>query len=394
MGDSFDGSGLTIATLTELREEIEASMVSIFGDDINTDPNTQDGQFINIMAQVGRDLREIIAQVNSGFDPDQAVGRVLDQRVAINGITRKSGTFTEVPVEVTVSKALSLVGLDDYSDEIDPDISNLYTVKDDAGTKFYLMDSYSFTAAGTESLIFRAADLGDVEVNANTITTPETIIAGVTDINNPSGATALGVDEETDTSLRSRRIAATAIQAIANRNGLQSALEALDEVTIALVKENDTDTTDADGVPPYSIWCVVQGGNDVEIAEVIAAKKTHGCGMKGDEDITLQYLDGRSFHIYFDRPTTQDLYVRFEIELLNGTVDEDYIKESIVDGITWDVGADAYSSKITCFIQDLDEDYIIQSMEISTDNTNWYEVVSPDTVQDVFTMSTDRIEIL
>jgi uncharacterized phage protein gp47/JayE len=393
MPDSFDGNGLQTATLTEIRDAIETKYIGIFGDEINTDQNTQDGQTINIMAQVGRDLREILEQINAGFDPDQAVGRVLDQRVSINGITRKAGTFTEVPVEITVDRSLSLIGLDTQSSEINPEVSGLYTVKDDAGTRFYLLDSYTFAGAGTETLTFRAAEIGDIEVNANTITTPETIIGGITGINNPTGATALGVDEETDASLRSRRTAATAILSIANINGLQAALSALDGVTVALVKENDTDTADADGTPGYTIWCIVQGGNDADIAEVIASKKTHGCGMRGDEEVTLQYLDGRSFIIKFDRPTSQNLWVRFSISLPGGTIDEDFIKQSIVDNVIWDVGGDAVGSKITCYLQGLNADYVITGMEVSDDNSVWEEVVSPATVQNIFVNSTARITI-
>jgi uncharacterized phage protein gp47/JayE len=345
------------------------------------------------MAQVGRDLREILELVNSGFDPDQAVGRVLDQRVGINGITRKAGTFTEVPVQITTDRALSLIGLDSQSGELEPDISGLYTIKDDAGTRFYLLDSYSFTGAGTETLTFRAARIGNVEVNASTITTAETIIAGITGINNPTGATALGVDEETDASLRSRRAAATALLSIANINGLQAALNSLDGVQVALVKENDTDTVDGDGTPANTIWCIVQGGNDVDIAEVIASKKTLGCGMRGDEEVTLQFLDGRSFVIKFDRPTAQNLWIRFTLSLPGGTIDTDFIKQSIVDNVIWEVGASAVGSKITSHVQSLNEDYVITGMEVSKNNTDWFEVVAVDTVQNIFVNAITRITI-
>ena len=46
------------------------------------------------------------------MDPDQAQGRVLDQRIAINGLERKGGTYTVTPVNITVDREVSLVGLD------------------------------------------------------------------------------------------------------------------------------------------------------------------------------------------------------------------------------------------------------------------------------------------
>jgi hypothetical protein len=46
------------------------------------------------------------------FDPDNAVGVVLDQRVAINGIQRQAGTYTVTPITVVTSQSVNLYGLD------------------------------------------------------------------------------------------------------------------------------------------------------------------------------------------------------------------------------------------------------------------------------------------
>ena len=126
MPDQFDAQGLQIKSLEELRAELVAAFQAIYGDDINVDPNSQDGQQINIFAQAGVDLREVLQQINAGFDPDQAIGRILDQRVVFNGIRRNGGTYTLTPVEITTDQALNLVGLDDQSNELNPTVSNLY----------------------------------------------------------------------------------------------------------------------------------------------------------------------------------------------------------------------------------------------------------------------------
>ena len=178
MSDILDSNGLQTKTLSELRDELIANYKIIYGNDINTDQNSPDGQIITIEAQVGEDLREILQQVNAGFDPDQALGRVLDQRVAINGITRNEGTYTFQNIEITTDRALNLIGLDGQANELNPTVSGLYTVKDAAGTLFYLLSSQVIAGAGTYSYNFRAAEIGQVEVTPNTITTAETGIAG------------------------------------------------------------------------------------------------------------------------------------------------------------------------------------------------------------------------
>ena len=374
MPDNFDETGLTTKTLTEIIEELEDDYKDIYGNDINIDQNSADGQIINIQAQEGVDLRELLSSINNGFDPDQAEGRVLDQRVALNNITRNAGTFTLVPVEITVDQALNLIGLDDQSDELVPTVSNLYTVKDDAGNEFYLLASVSIVGAGTDSYSFRAANIGAVEVLVNTITTPVTIIAGVTNINNTAGASSQGVDEETDAALKVRRRASTSISAVGYLDAIEAALQDLDNVVTAIVLENNTDVTDGDGIPPHSIWAIIEGGDNIEIGTVIYAKKSSGSGMKGAVEVEITRPNGTLFTSKFDRPIDEDLYIRFNLVLPGGVVDTDNLKELIVENITWGVGADAVGSIITTYVQSLNVNYQISAMEVSNDGASWFEV--------------------
>lgn len=393
MPDVFDGSGLTTKTLTELNEGLGNALKQIYGEDINIDQNSPDGQQIGIYNQGGVDLREVLQQINASFDPDQAFGRVLDQRVGINGIRRNGGTFTTTPVDITTDRALSLIGLDDQADELNPVIPNLYTIKDDAGTEYYLQTSFSFPSPAVESLIFRAADIGQVEVQTNTITTPVTVIAGVTNINNPSGVLELGRDEESDADLKIRRRISTSISSIANINGLQAALFNLDGVSIAIVRENNTNVVDSDGTDPHTIWAIVEGGDNTEIAETIASRKTHGAGMRGAVTVNLQYSDGRPLPIRFDRPVTQDLWIRFSLTLPGGVFDADEIKRKIVGNLIWQVGEDAVASRVTCFVQTLNPNYVITNMEISDDDITYAEIVSPASIQNQFINDVTRITI-
>ena len=142
MADTFDENGLIIDTLENIVDSIVADLKTIYGEDINVNSDSPDGQNINIFAQVAIDLRELIQKVNASFDPNQAEGRVLDQRVAVNNIIRKGATYTYTDIDIEVDRALILQGLDDQAGELEP-TNNPYTVKDDAGTKFYLVESQS-----------------------------------------------------------------------------------------------------------------------------------------------------------------------------------------------------------------------------------------------------------
>lgn len=393
MPDQLDGTGLQVKNLSELISELTSDLQSIYGPDINVDSNSPDGQQINIYCQKGVDTREVLQKVYNSFNPDLAEGRVLDQRVAINNIKRKQGSFTFQDIEITIDRALNLVGLDGDANELEPDIENLYTVKDDEGNEFYLLASQSEAGAGTYTYTFRAKELGAVETLPNTITTPVTIIAGVTNINNPSAASSVGINEETDIEVRIRRKSSTALNAIGPVDSLEAALNNLDLVTIAIVYENYTDSVDANGIPANTIWVIIEGGDPDDIGDIIYRKRTLGCGMKGTETSNILRPNGETFVALFDRPISQNLWIRFTVSLPGGFIDTDALKALIVQNVKWEIGKNAKAGVITSYVQSLDEDYIIENMEVSTDDVSYYEVVNPTSIQHKFINDITRIDI-
>lgn len=394
MPDILNDQGLELKTLTELREELVADLQTIFGNDINVDQNSQDGQQVNIYAQGGIDIREILQQVNANFDPDQSAGRVLDQRVGINGVTRNGGTYTFTPVSITTDRALNLVGLDDQSAELNPTVENLYTIKDDAGTEFYLLDSVSIVGAGTQSLTFRAAEIGAVEIQINTITEPVTVITGITAINNPSGALSIGVNEESDPALKVRRRGSVALPSLGYLDGIEASLANLEGVSVARVYENDTNAVDANGTDPHTIWAIVEGGDPTEIGTVIYKKKSSGSGMRGDQTVDILRPNGTTFTAKYDEPGTEDLYMRFTVTLVGGGfIDTDALKITIAEGLLWTIGGDAASDDIIDFLKNINSKYRLTGVEVSDDGVTWVEVVSVTSPKNRWVNDITRITI-
>ena len=168
----------------------------------------------------------------------------------------------------------------------------------------------------------------------------------------------------------------------------------IDEVTYAIVYENDTDAIDSKGIDPYGIWCIIEGGDDDEIAAAIYSKRAAGTPMKGSTEITIVRPNNDTVVIKFDRPTNEDLYISFTCILPNGVYDEDNMKALIVDNVLFDVGQDAVGSRITCYIQELNENYQITGMMVSNDGTAWYEVLSTTAPNYKFIASVSRISIV
>src|SRR5271170_1194563 len=150
MPNVIDANGLQTATQAELLAYFTAQYQQIYGSDINLNSNTPDGQVINIEIQNTLDVEDLLTQIYTGFDPDQAIGAVLDQRVAINGIQRQAGTFTVTPITLVTSQSVNLPGLDQTNLPV-------YTISDNAGNLWELQTTQNGVGPGTLVYNFQAA---------------------------------------------------------------------------------------------------------------------------------------------------------------------------------------------------------------------------------------------
>jgi uncharacterized phage protein gp47/JayE len=394
-----DATGIHTQTREEITSQITTGMQGIYGSDINVAANSPDGQLINIFAQAKLDMLETITQVYNSFSPDYATGAVLDQRVAINGLVRLAATYTRVPVVVNADRVVSLAGLDTSTSP--------FTVTDISGNKYYLETTTSTTITSTASvwaigttyaadavvlhsdvyykslvgsnigntpsssptqwldlsMTFRAAADGAVLTTTNTITVISTTTLGVLSVSNPSANIQDGVDEETDAALRIRRRASVSVQSEGFLAGLTGALTSLDGVTGAVVFENNTNVTDSNGIPGHSLWAIVDGGTDADIANAIYVKRNAGCGIYGSEYVDVEQVNGTLLRVYFDRPETNKLYVKMVLASIdpNHTPDTTYIAAQILAQVSYGIQESADFTAITSLVKSLDPLAVVTS---------------------------------
>lgn len=391
MPDSVGVNGLQVQTSAELISDLINGFLdptsgnyipgfdAIYGADVNVDSNSPDGQMIGLFAQMNVDLRELLVQVNNSFDPDQAQGILLDQRVAINNITRIGGTYTIQPIDITVSTTVTLQGLD--SNFSNPNGTG-YTVQDDSGNQFILGATVTITA-GLNTLDFRAQQIGAVSVPVDTITNPVTIVPGVTSINNSSSAITVGVNEETDAQLRIRRASSVANATTGYLNGLLGVVETLPGVTEAVLYENDTGSTDANGIPAHSIWLIVAGGSSADIANAIYNRKSFGCGMKGSISVPIVTASGAIFNALYDVPTAENLYIKFTIQttvpgfIFSLSAIEDAMVANLIYGIGQAAETSALTAAAVAAIQSQGGGGVPLLMQVSNDNATWTDYLAP-----------------
>jgi uncharacterized phage protein gp47/JayE len=388
MKSYIDAQGLHLETMSEIIDDLETKFKTIYGTDINLDPNSPDGQMIAIFAQAKTDILDLINQVYTSFDPDQAIGVSLDQRAAINGVQRTGATYTVISVSITASEpALTIYGLDTA-------VGEPFTVADANGNNFQLLETIVLSV-GANTLQFRSSVSGAVA--SNPITQVVTIIRAIDLTTNPQTPTviALGQNEQTDPQVRATRQAAVAKASIGFLPGTTGALKLIDGVTDARVYENATSTIDSNGVPAHAMWAIVDGGTSANIADLIYIKRNAGCGMKGSVNVPILQVNGTTFNVLFDRPVYEDLYLNISVTSMDvaHSVDPTYLANQILSNFVYKIYEAADISAVTAFIKGLDALAVVVDAGFSVDDTTWHSYIYPSSVQNRFVLSLGRIVI-
>jgi uncharacterized phage protein gp47/JayE len=298
----LDDTGFHFADYPAFLAYFQAEFRRIYGADVVLDADTQDGQWVAILAQAAYDTAALAAAVYSSFSPATGRGSALSRNVAINGIARQVATKSQVD--------LTLVGT--------PGATVLNGVAEDAlNQRWVLPPSVTIGSGGSVIVTALAENAGDLAAAAGTITTIATPARGWQTVTNVSAA-VVGAPVETDAALRRRQAESVSIPSLSVMGGITGAVADVDGVTHYRGYENDSGATDGDGIPAHSVCLVVSGGDVQEIAEAIARKKTPGTGTFGNTSATVSDSAGMSNTINFERPTLVEARVRITVEAFSG----------------------------------------------------------------------------
>ncbi len=391
MPNSIDANGINIETYAEIVDNIVNGTASapglsqIYGTDINVASNSPDGQMVNIYALSKQDVLDLCVSIYNSFDPDQAVGVALDSLAQIAGLSRKPGVYTEVVVAVVVSTNLNLNGLD---------TSTPYTIQDATGNQFQLITSASLTT-GSNSLNFRAVSIGFLQVLANTLTIPVTIVANVTSVNNPTTPYQDGENQETDSNFRLRRQASTAFPAEGALQGLYGGLSSISGIGNVAIYENTTNITDSDGIPAHGIWVVCESGLAADIGEAIYRYRNLGCPMAGAQTVAITQVDGSTINMYYDIAVDQNLYMQFHLASIDGSaIDNAAIKAGLVANYLLGIYEPADISTLDAQIRAIDPNVVVSSLGVSNVAAYYTTIKYPSSKKNKWVLDTSRISII
>lgn len=279
--------GFVRKPISVILSSLNSKFVAAFGKNFDVSPESPDGQIIGIVADEISECWNQAQLSYNAYRPGATEGIGLDNICELSNTKR----YVDKPSRVTI--------LCEGSTDVTVPAGSIVG---DGTMEFTVQDDVQLPGDVTAV----ANEIGEYYVAANTVTKIITPVEGWTSVNNPEiGQT--GINYESDPELRARRDRTTA------RNGaafVESMYAALADLDLPYVRIRDNDTGAAIGSQPAgTIFVVVDGGTENDIARRIYQTKTGGVPMHGDIEVELRDSKGYPKFIKFSRSTRQEIYV-------------------------------------------------------------------------------------
>lgn len=279
----IDDNGVTRSAFNDTRTAIAESLTTRFPD-LRTEEDSVAGRIVSEIA-FNVDKDESLVQIClAQFDPYQAVGAQLSRLAPLMGDRRRLRTRSTVRIEITTNGSGAA-------------IPNTFLVSD--GRNQYQIDEAVTLDPNTKRLLsFSAVEFGAIFADIGEINSISTPVFGVLSVINPS-AVSKGLDRDTDAALRNRLIYSSSFDS-ATIEGIKKAVGKIEGVTMVEVIENYTNVVDEIGMPPHSVFVVVQNGRDDDISLTVVKAIAGGIGSPTKEDIPTADI---TTHVVFDQIT-------------------------------------------------------------------------------------------
>lgn len=386
-------NGLVTQDLNSILNDPENGLIVKFQDIYNLaniEQNSPDGQWLNILAQEKKDSLDLAATIYNNLDPDRVVGIPQQILYKLNGLTINAYTYSYVYINLITSEDVTLQGLDENIESVD---GVGYTVKDANGNRWILAETQEL-APGSHTLNFRAAELGAITALANTINVMETVLKGVTSVNNPAANYITGNQGETSAQFRQRRNRAMSVPSQGFLESLESQALNTSDITQCKAYDNRTNSTDTNGIPAHGVWVIVEGGTSDEIGRIIYNNVPPGIPMKGTQSVTITKQNGNTETVYYDLPTPVTLYIRATIQAFDGSLDASYIKSQLISALNYNIGEMAESANLTTLLKEIIADTgTVYNVEVSLDNSTWADYITPTGLDEFFNVTTSSITL-
>lgn len=365
MGITYDTTGITIQTLSEILDEREVNLQTFLGTDFAI---SGDNVIANLqLADADREfeLQELLLYIAMQLDPDQAEGIWLDFICDLNNIKRYAPEKTLIPLTVNGTPNVS------------KNAGTIIVVDEDTDEYFTNLEPFTVGIDGTVDVSFQATSFGDISADSGHTYSLKTASSGISSVDwDIAGTYSLGRYAETDIELRARRKYILESSASSTLASIFTNVSQVNGVEYLNIYENDTMST-VDTIPAKSFEVVVLGGDDTEVATAILEKKGAGIQAYGTSTETILDENGNSFVVGFTRPT--EIPVEFRITATVSSLQleewETNIKQRLVEKFEdiYSIGDDVYTYNLYCILNDIPEivNVSVFDVEKEVDSSNW-----------------------
>ncbi|HBT5891318.1 baseplate J/gp47 family protein [Klebsiella quasipneumoniae] len=311
--------GISAPDYQTVLDTITGYFQQIYGSDAYLEPDSKDGQMVALVALAIHDANNTAISVYRSFSPATALGDALTSNVKINGITRRAATNSTVDLLLTGTVGTTITN---------------GSVRDTNSVVWNLPATVVIGSDGTVVATATCANSGAVAAVAGSVNGINTPTRGWASVTNPLAAT-VGVAAETDAELRVRQSQSIALASLTPFDAVDGAIANVEGVTRHKLFENDTETTDANGLPAHSISAIVEGGDATSIANTIRSVKGQGVSTYGTTAVIVTDKYGNPYTIRFSRPIDVPVYVSITLKALTGYSSEvgDEIKAAVASYI-------------------------------------------------------------
>lgn len=298
-------AGFYAPNVEECLAAIRADFWGTIDPELDLDPDSILGQEIAIYARQEALFWAGLKVIHDSNNPDNAEGDLLDDLLALAGITREGprptivSTVCDLDAGTTLLAGVSLASVTNR-----PDLT--YTPVAD----------YTAVTSGGQAVRFQASANGPQVLVTGTLAVIQTGETGWHSVTNPTPA-AIGSAGMTDAEGRLLREQELARAGSTTTRALEADILQLEGVTSVQVLENMTDSISADGLAPHSFEVVLAGSPDeATLARTIWENRPAGIPSYGSN--SASYVDDRGTTRTVSYSLVSAVSVLIQIRLLTG----------------------------------------------------------------------------